>query len=327
MTVSVGDFLPACADGRAHRHRKTDSNMSPAWILTVTVSFSLLLFTTPSSSFLCTDGSYTHDGRECCLCASGLHLVQDCIKSPQDRQCRECPPEQYTSHPNNQRFCDHCTSCSHPNDNLEEDQPCTPARDRRCRCIKDHYCTSNTGICHLCYPCKRCGAEGIKAACTANSNTVCNEAIEENQTGKIVGIVVGSFLVFVALLGAVVLFWKKRQRHQNLDQETNRSGNDLELQALKNVDFQLYLPDIADVIGWKDMQDIAMRSNMGSATIDSFKLNSPGDSREQTLQLLRAWVEIQGRDAGKNLIKILHNIAKKSKAEKVSAILSCPAVL
>lgn len=91
------------------------------------------------------------------------------------------------------------------------------------------------------------------------------------------------------------------------------------------MDLQRHLPDIADVIGWKDMQEIAMRSSMPSATIDSFRLNHPGDSQEQTLQLLSSWAERQGREAGKKLIEILQNSGKKRKAEKVREILSCPA--
>lgn len=70
------------------------------------------------------------------------------------------------------------------------------------------------------------------------------------------------------------------------------------------------------------MQDVAMRSGIESATIDSFKLNHPGDSQEQTLQLLRTWVERQGREAGDNLIDILHKNGKRGKAEKVTDIVS-----
>ncbi|XP_068597729.1 tumor necrosis factor receptor superfamily member 6 [Brachionichthys hirsutus] len=301
----------------------TDSDVSAAWILKVIVSCALLLAVSSSSSFQCVDGNYTHDGRECCLCASGLYLERHCTTIPQDRQCEKCPSEQFSSHPNDQRSCDRCTSCAHPNDNLEEDEPCTPARDRKCRCIKDHYCTSNTGICRLCHPCERCGAEGIKVACTANDNTVCNEAREDNHTGTIVGIIVGLVgLAALTLLGAAVYLWKKRQRCQTLDLESIRNGNALEMQALRDVDLQPYLPDIADIIGWKDMQDVAMRSKIEIATIDSFKLNNPGDSQEQTLQLLRFWAENKGRESGKILIEILHNSGKKSKAEKVRDILS-----
>lgn len=92
-----------------------------------------------------------------------------------------------------------------------------------------------------------------------------------------------------------------------------------------DVDLQRHLPDITEVIGWKDMQEIAMRSGMPNATIESFRLNHPGDSQEQTLQLLRSWAEMQGRGAGKNLIEILQNTGKRLKAEQVRAILSRPA--
>lgn len=92
-----------------------------------------------------------------------------------------------------------------------------------------------------------------------------------------------------------------------------------------DVDLQRHLPDIADVIGWKDMQEIAMRSCIPSATIDSFKLSHPSDSQEQTLQLLRSWTERQGEGAGKKLFEILQNSGKRLKAKKVREILSRPA--
>lgn len=90
---------------------------------------------------------------------------------------------------------------------------------------------------------------------------------------------------------------------------------------VSDVDLQPLLPDIAEVIGWKDMQDVAMRSGMLNATIDACKLDHPGDSQEQTLQLLRIWQESQGREAGLNLIESLGKSGKKSKAGQVRDIL------
>lgn len=80
--------------------------------------------------------------------------------------------------------------------------------------------------------------------------------------------------------------------------------------------------DIAAAIGWKDMQEIAMRSGIQSTTIDSHKLDHPGDCQEQTLQLLRTWVESQGKKAPENLIQTLQKSGKKLQAEKVAKILS-----
>lgn len=88
------------------------------------------------------------------------------------------------------------------------------------------------------------------------------------------------------------------------------------------MDLSPHLSDIAGVLGWKDMKDVAMRSNITNVTIDSCKQNHPSDSQEQTLELLTIWVEAQGRKASHNLIEILTKNGKKGKAESVTDILS-----
>lgn len=75
------------------------------------------------------------------------------------------------------------------------------------------------------------------------------------------------------------------------------------------------------VIGWRDMQDIALRSSISGTTIECCKLNHPGDANEQTLELLQIWNEKQGRKAGNKLKQILQDIDKKKKAQEVTNIL------
>ncbi|XP_070772200.1 tumor necrosis factor receptor superfamily member 6 [Enoplosus armatus] len=267
----------------------------------------------------CIDGTYKHDGGDCCLCGAGQYLVEHCSTSLPKGKCENCESGTYRRHPSAQKSCEPCTSCSHPSANLEEDEPCTSARDTKCRCKKDHYCGNGTEICRLCHPCEQCGAEGIKVRCTANSDTVCNVKMEGgNQLGTIVGITVP--IVLLAVVAAVIIIFL-RKRQQADDPQTNGSATDVEMQHLRDVDIQLHLPDIAKEIGWKDMQDIAMRSGIGNA-IDVCKLDYPGDSQEQTLQLLKVWVESQGRGAPRNLIQNLNQIGRKGKAEKVTDILS-----
>ena len=69
------------------------------------------------------------------------------------------------------------------------------------------------------------------------------------------------------------------------------------------------------------MQDIALRSGIPSTTIEACQLDNQGDAEQQTLKLLGRWMEMEGRDASKNLIKILRNSKKRRKAEKVMEIL------
>lgn len=89
-------------------------------------------------------------------------------------------------------------------------------------------------------------------------------------------------------------------------------------------DIELCVPDIADVLGWNVMQDIAMRSGISNTDIESCKHDNQGDSKQQTLKLLMMWVERHGSHSAEKLLEILQNTKKINKAEKVKSILSAP---
>lgn len=90
----------------------------------------------------------------------------------------------------------------------------------------------------------------------------------------------------------------------------------------QDVELQPHLPDIADLIGWKVMKEIAMRSNISNTKIDSVQQDNPRDAQEQTLELLKFYVECQGRNAAKNLVDMLQENKHKDKAEKVAGLLT-----
>lgn len=81
-----------------------------------------------------------------------------------------------------------------------------------------------------------------------------------------------------------------------------------------------HAPDIAAILGWKDMKDVALRSGLTDVQIDSCQ-QSNNNPEEQTLQLLQKWMEALGRGAENKLISILRSSGKKGKAEKVEDIL------
>uniref|UniRef100_A0A3B5KKI7 Uncharacterized protein n=1 Tax=Takifugu rubripes TaxID=31033 RepID=A0A3B5KKI7_TAKRU len=237
-------------------------------------------FVVPSSS-QCVDGTYKHDGRDCCLCAAGLYLVEHCTKTLEYGKCEACKVDTYSSEPTSQMSCEPCRSCSQPNDNLEEDEPCTPARNRKCRCRKDHYCSSKLEICRLCNPCSICEPEGIKVACTANNDTVCNERAP------------GIVLNFV-----VIIF-----------------------RFFSEVELYPHLPDIAAIIGWKDMKDIAIASGIREVTIENVQLNHQNDHEEQTQELLNHFRQMHSQEAAKKLIELLKTKGKNDKAVRVESLL------
>ncbi|XP_056903944.1 tumor necrosis factor receptor superfamily member 6 [Takifugu flavidus] len=293
------------------------SNVSSGWIKTLILCYVAvsLGFVVPSSS-QCVDGTYKHDGRDCCLCAAGLYLMEHCTETLQYGKCETCKDDTYSSEPTSQMSCEPCRSCSQPNDNLEEDEPCTPARNRKCRCRKDHYCSSKLEICRLCNPCSICEPEGIKVACTANNDTVCNERAPDGlSVGVILGIVFGVIGPVIGLL-IVVACWHKRRKQQSEDITTIR-----EMEPLKEVELYPHLPDIADIIGWKDMKDIAIASGITQVTIESVQLNHQNDHEEQTQELLNRFREKHGQEAAKKLIELLKTKGKNNKAVRVESLL------
>uniref|UniRef100_H3BYV9 TNFR-Cys domain-containing protein n=1 Tax=Tetraodon nigroviridis TaxID=99883 RepID=H3BYV9_TETNG len=82
----------------------------------------------------CLDGTYKYEGRQCCLCSAGQRLVEHCTENLQKAKCELCQAGTYTT-------------------NLEEEEGCTPATNRKCRCQQGHYCISGREICILCHPC------------------------------------------------------------------------------------------------------------------------------------------------------------------------------
>lgn len=85
-----------------------------------------------------------------------------------------------------------------------------------------------------------------------------------------------------------------------------------------------YLPEIADIIGWKDMKDIAISTNMPLVRIEAVKNDHKDDSREQTLQLLIDFNEMHSSKASSLLIETLKRKGKNATADLVHRLLAGP---
>ncbi|KAK5854128.1 hypothetical protein PBY51_015224 [Eleginops maclovinus] len=305
-----------------------DSSKFPSWVFIAVLVFLLTVDLSSAQGELqqCVDGTYEHEGATCCLCGAGTFVERHCTTS-QPRICTNCAERTYSSHPHYQESCEPCTSCSHTNANLEVDEPCTRARDATCRCKKDHFCSIGKETCRICYLCKKC-TDGVKVACTATNDTVCNDKIEGGtNTGMIAGIIVPIVLI---LIGLLVFIWiRKHNRKGNNTPDEERNGGPagvLEDLSLKEPLLALgpNLPDIANIIGWKTMKDVAIRSCMLETTIENCKLNHVGDVQEQTLQLLQEFVQKEGGQALTTLIQNMKNGGHRKKAEMVIAKLTPP---
>ncbi|KAI3363277.1 hypothetical protein L3Q82_011905 [Scortum barcoo] len=213
-----------------------------------------------------------------CLHTKGQYVKKDCFTNLQKGECELCPDGTYTNQWNSQRSCELCTSCTQPNANLEEAEPCTRGRDRKCRCKKDHYCDSGTGTCTLCQPCTKCGTAGVKVPCTVNSDTVCNE-----QTEGMVSLI--KFMManqyrsnsWLSCFGCThcccwscwVLYLEETSKQVSLPllyitgpAEGTTTSCELQSLTVQDVDLLPYLSDIARETGWTVIQDIARRSNI-----------------------------------------------------------------
>ncbi|KAM4729220.1 tumor necrosis factor receptor superfamily member 6 isoform 2-T2 [Anableps anableps] len=151
----------------------------------------------------CQDGTYEHEGRTCCRCAAGQQVKEHCTTVPNDGKCELCEKGTYNSEANSREFCDFCTSCDHENANLEEEEPCTPLKDTKCRCKKDHYCPGDGTACKICFACETCEATGVKKPCSATNNTVCNEESKGLGGGAVAAIVI-TVLAVVAVVNGIV---------------------------------------------------------------------------------------------------------------------------
>ncbi|XP_044229795.1 tumor necrosis factor receptor superfamily member 6 [Thunnus albacares] len=303
----------------------SDSNMIPVWF----IIFALSLVSVPSStdgkglirsrrqdSNVCADGTYVHGNRSCCQCRAGYRRTESCDVSPDNRECHRCEEGTYSSHPTVQTTCEPCTQCD-DNANLEVDKHCSTDRNSKCRCKKDHYCDKEEP-CTFCFPCKACGVYGIKVACTATNNTVCNEV---NMLIIIPCVIIPIFILIVLI---VLWRWIKRRAQQNINQQENGNATLVEMRPLTvpRVDLTPHLPEIAEHIGFNDMKAIAMRYRIPQGTIDNCQLDHPNHAQQQTIQLLKIWVESQGMDASVKLIQNLENSGKKLTAKKVVDILT-----
>lgn len=88
------------------------------------------------------------------------------------------------------------------------------------------------------------------------------------------------------------------------------------------VDLYPHLPDIAGIIGWKDMKDIAIASGITAVTIESVQLNHSNNHEEQTFELLSHFREMHSQEAAKKLIELLKTKGKNYKADSIKSLLT-----
>lgn len=271
----------------------------------------------------CPDGTYEHEGRQCCMCAAGSRVEKHCTDKLQT-QCEPCSSGEYQSLANEGTTCEKCRSCTQPNTNLEVDRRCTRYVDSTCKCKENHYCSSGTTPCKACAPCQVCGPEGEKVACSATNNTICNDKSQDNTLGIALGIIIPLLAVAGALVG--YFLWKKRnsasRKNENGRVESAEASVPLQPAELKLPEsLRPHIPGIAEVIGWTPMRNLAMNSKIPEGRIQSCMDNHPKDSVEATIALMKIWEEKESKNAGPKLIQYLKQNNQNSTVEEVLKIL------
>uniref|UniRef100_A0A8C5FUJ0 Tumor necrosis factor receptor superfamily member 6 n=1 Tax=Gadus morhua TaxID=8049 RepID=A0A8C5FUJ0_GADMO len=89
----------------------------------------------------------------------------------------------------------------------------------------------------------------------------------------------------------------------------------------RNGNFSKLIPDIASLVGWGDMRNIAMADGFKKTILDNIQQNNPKQAEEQTISLLTEWEEKHGREAARMLMKALLKNNKNSKAQALQGII------
>ncbi|XP_067223365.1 tumor necrosis factor receptor superfamily member 6 [Chanodichthys erythropterus] len=262
----------------------------------------------------CTDGTYQHEGKTCCLCPKGFRVLIHCTATDKtNTKCQLCDSGTYMDHPNGDHSCQLCDVCD-PNANMKEKVRCSKYSNTVCRCLDDHYCDKGDH-CKFCKACGKCENE-VKIKCTETNNTVCEDATPKSSEPA--AIVVPIVVLIIIIVAGVVLFiiYKRRQ-------EKDKPMAKEEEKFLQGVDVDMneYLPEIVDHLSWKVMKRVAQHSGMTTATIDNHENSYPADPKQRTYELLQEWHQAQGLyKAYPALIKSLFAIKERRIADEIKQI-------
>lgn len=261
----------------------------------------------------CEFGTYQHEGNTCCLCPTGFRVSSDCTNT-NERECEPCEDSTYLDHNNNEHKCQPCKICD-SNANMKEKEKCSKSSNTVCGCAEGYLCDKGDD-CRACYPCDTC-PDGVEEPCTETRNTVCRDA--KDSTGTIVAAVLVTLILLV--VATAIFMWRKKIccfKDQSKDLVKSE-------EVLPLIDLSPHLSKIADVLRWRTMKHVALRSDMTTKDIEEQELNHPNDVREQTFGLLEAWSQRQGLDgAYRTLINILQDIGEKTTADKIRNIVEAP---
>ncbi|TRY98728.1 hypothetical protein DNTS_034761 [Danionella cerebrum] len=281
----------------------------------------------------CEHGTYQFAGKQCCLCPKGSRVLWDCTDTAETK-CDLCEDGTYMDHPNNDDKCQPCKICDSkglkqcflkPNYNgilylptivnMKINERCSKYSNTVCGCQENYYCDKGD-LCRACYTCNTCKEHGVKTQCTESNNTVCHDGSADSSSW-VIGVVVVVVGVVIALVVVFCLWKRKKCCFQNIPNPDAKNPQE----PVPLIDLNPHLCDVADVLGWKVMKQVALRTGMRNTDIEVHELNHPNDVKEQTYGLVEAWSQTQGlNEAYPNLIKTLRDMNKRRKVDEIKKI-------
>ncbi|KAF7704841.1 tumor necrosis factor receptor superfamily member 6 [Silurus meridionalis] len=267
----------------------------------------------------CPEGIYTvSDGKHCCLCPKGYHLLSDCTSHLTDPKCEKCDLGTYLDHANQESKCEPCTSCGN-NDNMKVTRQCTFSSDTECSCQDDHYCDKGDE-CKVCYSCNKCGELGIKVACNLTHDAQCKEKGPVITPGITALIVTLAVILFISVLSVYCLRKKKKFCFKSPENEEIPEKYSTLLEE-EDLDLERFLPQISEILGCKWARQVVRREgSVPEAALDNITENNP-NAEEKAFQFLKCWYEMHGRrGAYRYLQRNLKEMNQNAMAEKVQEL-------
>ncbi|XP_028845615.1 tumor necrosis factor receptor superfamily member 6 [Denticeps clupeoides] len=260
----------------------------------------------------CEFGMHRYRELMCCNCGPGQHR-EDYCSSSSGTKCLPCVKGTYMTHSNSKDSCEICSVCD-KSANREIKEDCTVTSDTVCKCLEGFYCAE--GDCIACHPCKEC-THGTKEPCTEKKDAVCSEVT------WLAGVLPLVLLVLLVLLACVVFYLKKKKKLcVGQKPENPESPQEVKMPLRPDVDLMQYATDIAEKLGYKNMEKVALNTGFTQIQLDGIRSDFPSDHAERTRRLLIMWIEHQDTaNRCERLLTTLRRLNLKHSADEIEKMI------
>ncbi|XP_009464835.1 PREDICTED: tumor necrosis factor receptor superfamily member 6 [Nipponia nippon] len=266
-----------------------------------------------------------HD--ECCKkCERGFVKKTVCPKDI-NKDCSLCKNgKEYMDHDNDLDKCLRCSSCDRIL-GLEVAKNCTPTKNTKCTCAKNHFCNSSIPCGH-CDRCSTCEGGVIEKQCTSTSDTVCRM----KETGVLWWPI--ALIAVLSLLAAGVIFWYRRKwkgltRKEKTEASTIEASYENVQLLYTDVDLSSHVAGIVEEMTLQEVKTFVRNHKVPEPVIDQTVRDYVSDTSEQKIKLFQVWYQRHGiKGAYGTLIRSLREFKMCAAADKIeeklkAAVSSC----